>query len=79
MIRTNIKILELLSQEKPEIEAKINTLIGYLGLYPTQYQSGNSLSIVHLQNEAYIWHSMLLYGFCICDTSQQRTSKNLSR
>ena len=91
MIRTNIKILELLSQEKLEIEAKINALIesgiskeldapienlksipgvaektiaailgecgdlrrfssakafiGYLGLYPTQYQSGNSLSV----------------------------------
>jgi len=91
MIQTNIKILELLSQEKLEIEAKINELIesgiskeldapienlksipgiaektvaailgecgdlrrftsakafiGYLGLYPTQYQSGNSLSI----------------------------------
>ncbi|TKI69423.1 IS110 family transposase, partial [Sulfurimonas crateris] len=87
----NIKILELLSQEKLEIEAKINELIesgisqkldapienlksipgvadktiaailgecgdltrfssakafiGYLGLYPTQYQSGNSLSV----------------------------------
>ncbi len=94
MIRTNIKILELLSQEKLEIEAKINTLIesgiskeldapienlksipgvaektiaailgecgdlrrfssakafiGYLGLYPTQYQSGNSLSVGRL-------------------------------
>jgi transposase len=91
MIKTNIKILELLSQEKLEIEAKINALIesgiskeldapienlksipgvadktiaailgecgdlrrfssakaliGYLGLYPTQYQSGNSLSV----------------------------------
>ncbi len=91
MIRTNINILELLSQEKIEIEAKINALIesaiskelnspiqnlksipgvsdktiaailgecgdlrrfksakafiGYLGLYPTQYQSGNSLSV----------------------------------
>jgi len=91
MIRTNIKILELLSQEKLQIEAKINALIesgiskeldapienlksipgvsdktiaailgecgdlrrftsakaliGYLGLYPTQYQSGNSLSV----------------------------------
>jgi len=91
MIRTNIKILELLSQEKQEIEAQINALIesgvskeldvpienlksipgvsdktiaailgecgdlrrftsakafiGYLGLYPTQYQSGNSLSV----------------------------------
>jgi len=90
MITTNIKILELLSQEKDEIEAKINLLIettmdkaleepidnlrtipgvsdktitavigecgdlkrftsakafiGYLGLYPTQYQSGNSFS-----------------------------------
>ncbi|MCK5537305.1 MAG: IS110 family transposase [Bacteroidales bacterium] len=94
MIRTNIKILELLSQEKLEIEAKINALIesgiskeldapienlksipgvaektiaailgecgdlrrfssakafiGYLGLYPTQYQSGNSLSVGRL-------------------------------
>jgi len=91
MIRTNIKILELLSQEKLQIEAKINALIesgiskeldapienlksipgvsdktiaailgecgdlrrftsakaliGYLGLYPTQYQSGNSMSV----------------------------------
>jgi transposase len=91
MIKTNIKILELLSQEKQEIEAKIDTLIksgiskeldapienlksipgvsdktiaailgecgdltrfksakafiGYLGLYPTQYQSGNSMSV----------------------------------
>jgi len=91
MIKTNIKILELLSQEKLEIEEKINALIesgisqeldapiknlksipgvsdktiaailgecgdlrrftsakafiGYLGLYPTQYQSGNSLSV----------------------------------
>lgn len=87
MIKTNIKILELLSQEKLEIEAKINALIesgisqeldapienlkssdktiaailgecgdlrrftsakafiGYLGLYPTQYQSGNFLSV----------------------------------
>jgi len=94
MIRTNIKILELLSQEKLEIEAQINALIesgiskeldapienlksipgvadktiaailgecgdlrrfssakaliGYLGLYPTQYQSGNSLSVGRL-------------------------------
>jgi transposase len=91
MIKTNIKILELLSQEKLEIEAKINALIdsgiskeldspienlksipgisektiaailgecgdlkrfssakafiGYLGLYPTLYQSGNSSSV----------------------------------
>jgi len=90
MITTNIKILELLSQEKDEIESQIKTLIettmdkaledpidnlrtipgvsdktitallgecgdlkrftsakafiGYLGLYPTQYQSGNSFS-----------------------------------
>ena len=90
MIRTNIKILELLSQEKDEIESQIKVLIettmdkaleepidnlrtipgvsdktitavigecgdlkrftsakafiGYLGLYPTQYQSGNSFS-----------------------------------
>jgi transposase len=90
MITTNIKVLELLSQEKDEIEAQINLLIettmdkaleepidnlrsipgvsdktitavigecgdlkrftsakafiGYLGLYPTQYQSGNSFS-----------------------------------
>jgi len=88
MIRTNIKILELLSQEKQDIEVQINALIesgiskeldapienlksipgvsdktiaailgecgdlrrftsakafiGYLGLYPTQYQSGNT-------------------------------------
>ena len=94
MIRTNIKILELLSQEKLQIEVKINDLIesgisqeldapienlksipgiaektiaailgecgdlrrfasakafiGYLGLYPTQYQSGNSLSVGRL-------------------------------
>jgi len=94
MIRTNIKILELLSQEKLQIETKINDLIesgisqeldapienlksipgvaektiaailgecgdlrrfssakafiGYLGLYPTQYQSGNSLSVGRL-------------------------------
>ena len=94
MIQTNIKILELLSQEKLEIEAQINALIesgiskeldapienlksipgvadktiaailgecgdlrrfssakaliGYLGLYPTQYQSGNSLSVGRL-------------------------------
>lgn len=94
MIQTNIKILELLSQEKLEIEAKINALIksgiskeldapienlksipgvadktiaailgecgdlrrflsakaliGCLGLYPTQYQSGNSLSVGRL-------------------------------
>ena len=93
MIRTNIKILELLCQEKDEIELQINNLlyskiesvdsaieniktipgvsdktisavlgecgdikrftsakafIGYLGLYPTQYQSGNSLSIGRL-------------------------------
>lgn len=90
MIRTNIKILELLCQEKDEIELQINNLISnkieeidssienirtipgvsdktisavlgecgdikrftsakafisYLGLYPTQYQSGNSLSV----------------------------------
>jgi transposase len=94
MITTNIKILELLSQEKLEIEAKINdliesgisqeldapienlksipgvadktiaailgecgdlrrfssakALIAYLGLYPTQYQSGNSMSVGRL-------------------------------
>jgi len=94
MIKTNIRILELLSQEKLEIEVKINALIesgiskkldapienlksipgvadktiaailgecgdlrrfssakaliGYLGLYPTQYQSGNSLSVGRL-------------------------------
>lgn len=93
MIRTNIRILELLCQEKNEIELQINALlynkiesidssieniktipgvsdktisallgecgdikrfesakafIGYLGLYPTQYQSGNSLSVGRL-------------------------------
>ena len=93
MIRTNIRILELLCQEKDEIELQINSLlynkieiidssieniktipgvsdktisavlgecgdikrfesakafIGYLGLYPTQYQSGNSLSVGRL-------------------------------
>jgi len=93
MIKTNIKILELLSQEKAEIELQIDLLvygkiddvdssidnlktipgvadktiaallgecgdikrfssakafIGYLGLYPTQYQSGNSLSVGRL-------------------------------
>lgn len=90
MIRTNLRILELLCQEKDEIEAQINSLlynkieeidssieniktipgvsdktisavlgecgdikrfpsvksfIGYLGLYPTQYQSGNSMRV----------------------------------
>lgn len=90
MIRTNIRILELLCQEKSEVEVQIETLvygkiddidssidnlksipgvsdktvcailgecgdikrfdsaksfIGYLGLYPTQYQSGNSISV----------------------------------
>ena len=93
MIRTNFKILELLSQEKDEIESQINSLlynkietidasieniktipgvsdktisavlgecgdikrfpsvksfIGYLGLYPTQYQSGNSMRVGRL-------------------------------
>jgi len=93
MIKTNIKILELLSQEKAEIEQQIESLvygkietidssidnlksipgvadktisailgecgdikrfdsakafIGYLGLYPTQYQSGNSMSVGRL-------------------------------
>ena len=93
MIRTNLRIFELLSQEKDEIEAQINSLlynkielidasisniktipgvsdktisavlgecgdikrftsakafIAYLGLYPTQYQSGNSMSVGRL-------------------------------
>jgi len=94
MITTNIRILELLSQEKDAIEVQINQLIetsideanespienlrtipgvadktiatvlgecgslkrftsakafiAYLGLYPTQYQSGNSLSVGRL-------------------------------
>ena len=93
MIRTNFKILELLSQEKDAIELQINSLlynkiedidssieniktipgvsdktisavlgecgdikrfpsvksfIGYLGLYPTQYQSGNSMRVGRL-------------------------------
>ncbi len=93
MIRTNIRILELLCQEKDEIEVQINSLlynkietidasieniktipgvsdktisavlgecgnikrfpsvksfIGYLGLYPTQYQSGNSMRVGRL-------------------------------
>jgi len=93
MIKTNIKLLELLSQEKSKIESEIDLLvhdkiddvdssidnlktipgvadktisailgecgdikrftsakafIGYLGLYPTQYQSGNSLSVGRL-------------------------------
>jgi len=93
MIRTNIRILELLCQERDEIELQINTLlyskietvdasieniktipgvsektisallgecgdikrftsakafIAYLGLYPTQYQSGNSMSVGRL-------------------------------
>jgi len=94
MITTNIKILELLSQEKDEIEYQISLLIAttndealeapmenlqsipgvsektivavigecgdlkrftsakafiaYLGLYPTQYQSGNSIVVGHL-------------------------------
>ena len=93
MITTNIRILELLCQEKKQIEAQIKQLIateidsidntvenlqsipgvsdktisailgecgdlrrfdsakafiGYLGLYPTQYQSGNSLSVGRL-------------------------------
>ena len=95
MIQTNVKLLELLSQEKAEIELQIDLLvygkiddvdssidnlktipgvadktiaallgecgdikrfssakafIGYLGLYPTQYQSGNSLSVGRLAN-----------------------------
>ncbi len=91
MIRTDLRILELLSQEKSKVEAEIESLmttrlddapidniktipgvanktiaavlgecgdlrrfssakalIGYLGLYPTQYQSGNSLSVGRL-------------------------------
>ena len=93
MIRTNIRILELLCQERDEIELQINSLlynkievvdssieniktipgvsektisallgecgdikrftsakafIAYLGLYPTQYQSGNSMSVGRL-------------------------------
>ncbi len=93
MIRTNLRILEILCQERDEIELQINTLlyskiesvdssieniktipgisdktisavlgecgdikrftsakafIGYLGLYPTQYQSGNSMSVGRL-------------------------------
>jgi transposase len=93
MIRTNFKVLELLCQERDEIELQINSLlynkieeldsaienirtipgvsdktisavlgecgdikrftsakafIAYLGLYPTQYQSGNSLSVGRL-------------------------------
>jgi len=94
MITTNIKLLELLSQEKDEIEFQISLLIAttndealespienlqsipgvsektivavlgecgdlkrftsakafiaYLGLYPTQYQSGNSIVVGHL-------------------------------
>lgn len=81
MIRTNIRILELICQERDEIELvdssieNIKTIpgvsdktissvlgecgdikrftsakafIGYLGLYPTQYQSGNSISIGRL-------------------------------
>jgi len=93
MIRTNIRILELLCQERDEIELQINTLlyskietvdasieniktipgvsektisallgecgdikrftsakafIAYLGLYPTQYQSGNSMCVGRL-------------------------------
>ena len=93
MIRTNLRVLELLSQEKDEIELQINSLlynkietidssiqniktipgvsdktisallgecgdikrfpsvksfIGYLGLYPTQYQSGNSMRVGRL-------------------------------
>jgi len=93
MITTNIRILELLCQEKKQIEVQIKELIateidsidstvenlqsipgvsdktisailgecgdlrrfdsakafiGYLGLYPTQYQSGNSLSVGRL-------------------------------
>ena len=93
MITTNIRILELLCQEKKQIEDQIKQLIekeidtidncvenlqsipgvsgktisaifgecgdlrrfdsakafiGYLGLYPTQYQSGNSLSVGRL-------------------------------
>jgi len=93
MIQTNVKLLELLSQKKAEIELQIDLLvygkiddvdssidnlktipgvadktiaallgecgdikrfssakafIGYLGLYPTQYQSGNSLSVGRL-------------------------------
>ena len=86
MIKTNIKILELLCQEKEEIENNqdddfassiknlktipavadktitaiiteywdlkrfdwVKSFIGYLGLYPTQYQSSNSLNIGRL-------------------------------
>jgi len=93
MIKTNIKLLELLSQEKSKIELEIDLLvygkiddvdssidnlktipgvadktisailgecgdikrftsakafIGYLGLYPTQYQSGNHISVGRL-------------------------------
>jgi len=93
MIKTNIKILELICQERDQIELEINSLISnkietvdasieniktipgvsdkttasvlgecgdikrftsakafisYLGLYPTQYQSGNSISIGRL-------------------------------
>ena len=125
MIRTNITILELLSQEKLEIEAKINALIessiskelnapienlksipgvsdktiaailgecgdltrfssakafiGYLGLYPTQYQSGNSLIIGSLAKRGIPIAKHALYMAAVSSVLHNKELKKIFR
>ena len=125
MIRTNIKILELLSQEKQEIEAQINdliesgiskeldapienlktipgisdktiaailgecgdltrftsakALIGYLGLYPTQYQSGNSMSVGTLAKRGIPIAKHALYMAAVSSVLHNKELKKIFR
>jgi len=124
MIKTNIKILELLCQEKAEIEQQIELLvygkidaidssidnlksipgvadktisailgecgdikrfdsakafIGYLGLYPTQYQSGNSISVGRLAKRGIPIAKHALYMAAVASVMHNEQLRKLFR
>ena len=124
MIKTNIKILELLCQEKTEIENQIELLvygkiddidssidnlksipgvadktisailgecgdikrfdsakafIGYLGLYPTQYQSGNSISVGRLAKRGIPIAKHALYMAAVASVMHNEQLRKLFR
>lgn len=124
MIKTNIKILELLCQEKSEIENQIELLvygkiddidssidnlksipgvadktisailgecgdikrfdsakafIGYLGLYPTQYQSGNSISVGRLAKRGIPIAKHALYMAAVASVMHNEQLRKLFR
>jgi len=124
MINTNLRVLELLSQEKAAVEEEINlliygkldneyaaidnlrtipgvsdktiaallgecgdlkrftsakALIGYIGLYPTQYQSGNSLSVGRLAKRGIPIAKHALYMAAIASVRHNKQLNKLFR